>query len=65
MAAEIITKEDLNEFKLEMIAEIKQLLSKDHKQLKEWLKVNNLAITSADMLKVSSLKLTGLHSIWK
>lgn len=26
---------------------------------------NNLAITSADMLKVSSLKLTGLHSIWK
>jgi fructan beta-fructosidase len=26
---------------------------------------NNLAITSAGMLKVSSLKLTGLHSIWK
>lgn len=26
---------------------------------------NNLAITSAEMLKVSSLKLTGLHSIWK
>jgi hypothetical protein len=39
MAVEIITKEDLQLFKAELVCEIKQLLAKDNgKQDAEWLK---------------------------
>ncbi|SEB21564.1 helix-turn-helix domain-containing protein [Pedobacter hartonius] len=38
MNVEIITKEDLKEFKTEMLAEIKQLIKPEEGQAKQWLK---------------------------
>jgi hypothetical protein len=38
MSAEIITKEDLNSFRLELLQEIKDLLSNNAPKQKEWLK---------------------------
>jgi hypothetical protein len=43
MAAEIITKEDLQLFKVELVNEIRQLLAKDNnKQDAEWLRSNHV-----------------------
>lgn len=42
MAAEIITKEDLQLFKAELLSEIKQLLSKENKSDGEWLRSNQV-----------------------
>ena len=38
MNVEIITKEDLKEFKTEMLAEIRQLIKPEKGQAKQWLK---------------------------
>lgn len=38
MNVEIITKDDLKEFKTEMLAEIKQLIKPEEGQAKQWLK---------------------------
>jgi hypothetical protein len=38
MNVELITKEDLKQFKNEMLAEIKHLLKPDQSQSKQWLK---------------------------
>ncbi len=38
MAAEIITKEDLNSFRQELLQELKELLNNTNQKQKEWLK---------------------------
>ncbi|MFN3753702.1 helix-turn-helix domain-containing protein [Flavobacterium sp.] len=38
MAIEIITKEDLNEFRILLLAELKELLKTNPQQTKQWLK---------------------------
>ena len=42
MNLEIITKEDLREFKSELLTEIKQLMQPGHGQSKKWLKSNEV-----------------------
>jgi len=38
MNLEIITKDDLKQFKTEMLAEIRQLIKPEDRQIKQWLK---------------------------
>jgi hypothetical protein len=38
MAIEVITKEDLNEFRVLLLKELKDLLQQKHQQTKQWLK---------------------------
>ena len=38
MAIEVITKEDLNEFRVLLLKELKELLQSKHQQTKQWLK---------------------------
>ncbi len=64
MAAEIITKEDLELFRLELLNDIRQLLAPSASKQREWLKgneVRKLLGISAGTLQ--NLRITGkLHS---
>ncbi|KQB42843.1 putative DNA-binding protein [Flavobacterium daejeonense] len=42
MAVEIITKEDLNEFRLQLLQELLQILQVKPQQTKQWLKSNEV-----------------------
>ncbi|MEP0938185.1 MAG: helix-turn-helix domain-containing protein [Ekhidna sp.] len=57
MAATIITTEDLREFKLELIDEIRQLLSNDNTNSKQWLRSTELR----KLLKISPGTLQNLR----
>jgi phenylacetate-coenzyme A ligase PaaK-like adenylate-forming protein len=58
MPAEIVTTDDLREFKIELIQEIKKILKENHApQFKKWLKSNDVR----DMLDVSSSTLQNLR----
>jgi hypothetical protein len=72
MATEVITKEDLQEFRKQLLNEIKQLLSpKEAKLVKPWLKnseVKNLLNISSNTIqrlriagKLRSTKVGGVH----
>ena len=58
MAVEIITIMDLNNFRLELIMEIKQLLSTSQKPVKEWLKATEVR----KLLNISPNTLVQLRS---
>lgn len=58
MAVEIITIMDLNNFRLELIMEIKQLLSTTQKPVKEWLKATEVR----KLLNISPNTLVQLRS---
>jgi hypothetical protein len=49
MSVEIVTREDLNQFRSELITEIRQLLTATQKPIKEWLK----AVEVRKMLSIS------------
>ncbi|MCU7552855.1 helix-turn-helix domain-containing protein [Chitinophagaceae bacterium LB-8] len=49
MSVEILTRHDLMSFKEELISELKQIISKEQIEQKEWLKTNEVL----RMLKVS------------
>ena len=49
MAVEIITKEDLNSFRVELLKDIQEILVKEVKPPKKWLKTNEVR----KMLQVS------------
>jgi hypothetical protein len=57
MAATIITTEDLHEFKVELLEEIRQLLSTDNPKSKEWLRSSELR----KLLKISPGTLQNLR----
>jgi hypothetical protein len=57
MAATIITTEDLHEFKVELLEEIRQLLSTDNSKSKEWLRSSELR----KLLKISTGTLQNLR----
>jgi hypothetical protein len=57
MAATIITTEDLQEFKVELLEEIRQLLSTDNPKSKEWLRSSELR----KLLKISPGTLQNLR----
>lgn len=58
MLAEIVTTDDLREFKIELIQEIKKILKENHApHVKKWLKSNDVR----DMLDVSSSTLQNLR----
>lgn len=57
MATEIITKEDLNEFREKLIEDIKQLLGKSPAEPKKWLKSYQVR----NMLKISPGTLQNLR----
>ncbi len=42
MSVEIVTREDLNQFRSELIIEIRQLLTTTQKPMKEWLKATEV-----------------------
>jgi hypothetical protein len=71
MAAEIITKEDLQEFKDELLTEIRLLVGKKEKPNHEWLrssqvrKMLNISPNTLQSLRVSGkLKFTKIGSIF-
>ena len=57
MAATIITTDELREFKIELLEEIKQLLSNDHTTKREWLRSSELR----KLLKISPGTLQNLR----
>ena len=57
MAATIITTDDLREFKVELLEEIKGILSEDNTQNKQWLRSSELR----KMLKISPGTLQNLR----
>ncbi|MEQ8628285.1 helix-turn-helix domain-containing protein [Ekhidna sp.] len=57
MAATIITTDDLREFKLELLQDIRQVLSEDSTQTKQWLRSSELR----KMLKISPGTLQNLR----
>jgi hypothetical protein len=57
MAAEIITKEDIQVFKIELLAEIKSLLVKEEKSTGEWLRSSQVR----SMLQISPNTLQALR----
>jgi hypothetical protein len=57
MNVELITSEDLKQFKNEMLSEIKQLISKPQGQSKQWLKSNDVR----KLLKISPGTLQNLR----
>jgi hypothetical protein len=57
MNVELITSEDLKQFKNEMLSEIKQLISKPQGQSKQWLKSNDVR----RLLKISPGTLQNLR----
>lgn len=57
MALNILTKEDLNEFKNELIDEIKNLVNKNHSNQKQWLRSSEVRT----ILKISSGTLQNLR----
>jgi hypothetical protein len=57
MAATIITTEDLQEFKIELLEEIRQLLSTDNSNMKQWLRSSELR----KLLKISPGTLQNLR----
>lgn len=57
MAATIITTDDLREFKVELLEEIKEILSEDNTQNKQWLRSSELR----KMLKISPGTLQNLR----
>jgi len=57
MNVELITSEDLKQFKNEMLSEIKQLISKPQGQTKQWLKSNDVR----KLLKISPGTLQSLR----
>ncbi len=58
MAAEIITKEDLNEFGEKLLGEIKRVLGKSTEEPKKWLKSYQVK----NLLKISSGTLQNLRT---
>ncbi|MEP7375971.1 MAG: helix-turn-helix domain-containing protein [Chitinophagaceae bacterium] len=57
MAVNILTKEDLNQFKEELFTEIRQTLHEAKPQVKQWLKSDEVK----DLLKVSASTLQTLR----
>ena len=57
MNLEVITKEDLKEFKNEMLSEIKQLIQPKQEQSKQWLK----SVEVRKLLKISPGTLQNLR----
>lgn len=57
MAATIITTEDLREFKLELLEEIKKLLNVDNSETKKWLRSSEIR----KLLKISPGTLQNLR----
>lgn len=65
MTVELITKEDLQHFRVQMLNDIKQLLApKQSNQVKEWLKASEVRrILGISSGKLQSLRISGrLHS---
>lgn len=58
MAAEIITKEDLNEFGEKLLSEIKRVLGKSTEEPRKWLKSYQVK----NLLKISSGTLQNLRT---
>jgi len=58
MAIEVLTKEDLNDFRIELLGEIKQLIAPEEKNTKQWLKGTELR----QLLKISPGTLQNLRS---
>jgi hypothetical protein len=60
MATEILTKEDLKQFKEELILDIKLLLKKDAKPAIQWLKTKQvLKLLSISSNTLQNLRVTG------
>lgn len=57
MAATIITADDLKEFKMELLQDIREMLSEDNTQTKQWLRSSELR----KLLKISPGTLQNLR----